>query len=74
MSATSTGKPFPITPDAATGCGLPEPFTFEELATRWHCSVKTVSRRVGNRVLRMGRTPLVRAAVVAQLEARREGV
>lgn len=53
---------------------LPAPFTFEQLAERWHCSVKTVGRRVGNRVLRMGRTPLVRASTVAQLEAKGEGL
>jgi len=49
------------------------PFTYAELAERWHCDEATVRRRVNGRHFKAGREPLVRPGVLAQIEAQLEG-
>jgi len=66
----------PIVPPAPPRSALSDqPFTFEQLAARWACSVDAVRDRVPpSMIFRMGRTPLVRPADVLRLEERRLGV
>lgn len=49
------------------------PYTFEELATRWGCSVKSVARKVGNRYIKPANTKLVRPAMLLRIEEEMEG-
>ena len=49
------------------------PYSFEELAARWSCSVDTVERVVRHRFLKVGRTRMVRPGTLLKIEEEMEG-
>ena len=49
------------------------PYTFAELAVRWGCSEKSVSRTVGRRYIKPANTKLVRPAMLLRIEEEMEG-
>lgn len=69
MNAMEVARPLVMSPEIHRTA----PYSFEELAARWSCSVDTVERVVRHRFLKVGRTRMVRPGTLLKIEEEMEG-